>query len=68
MQVQGGPAPPGVVTVSESSRADIAAQMGVALERMTVVPVGVDHTVFRPVDDVTRCPAHHGHLVVATCR
>ena len=39
---------PAVVTVSESSRPDIAAQMGVAPERMTVVPVGVDHTVFRP--------------------
>jgi glycosyltransferase involved in cell wall biosynthesis len=39
---------PRVVTVSESSRRDIAAQMGVPLERMTVVPVGVDHTVFRP--------------------
>ncbi len=32
---------------------DIAAQMQVRPERMTVVPVGVDHTVFRPFDDVT---------------
>jgi glycosyltransferase involved in cell wall biosynthesis len=39
---------PRVVTVSESSKADIARHMGVPLERMTVVPVGVDHTVFRP--------------------
>ncbi|MGA2520412.1 MAG: glycosyltransferase family 4 protein [Acidimicrobiales bacterium] len=39
---------PRIVTVSESSKTDIAAQMGVDPSRMTVVPVGVDHTVFRP--------------------
>jgi MMP alpha-(1->4)-mannosyltransferase len=39
---------PRIVTVSESSKVDIAAQMGVDIDRMTVVPVGVDHTVFRP--------------------
>ena len=47
---------PRLVTVSESSKADIAVQMGVALERMTVVPVGVDHTVFRPRAEVARVP------------
>jgi glycosyltransferase involved in cell wall biosynthesis len=47
---------PRVVTVSESSRQDIARQMGVPLERMTVVPVGVDHTVFRPRPEVARVP------------
>ena len=45
---------PHVVTVSESSRRDIAAQMGVPAERMEVVPVGVDHTRFRPLPDVKR--------------
>ena len=45
---------PRVVTVSESSKADIAEQMGVPLERMTVVPVGVDHQVFCPQPDVPR--------------
>ena len=45
---------PRVVTVSESSKADIARQMGVPLERMTVVPVGVDHTVFRPMPELSR--------------
>ncbi|MDA8185451.1 MAG: glycosyltransferase family 4 protein [Actinomycetota bacterium] len=39
---------PRIVTVSESSRHDIADQMGVDPARMTVVPVGVDHDVFRP--------------------
>ena len=33
---------PRIVTVSESSRRDIAEQLGVAPERMAVVPVGVD--------------------------
>lgn len=47
---------PHVVTVSESSRKDIAAQMGVPAERMQVVPVGVDHTRFRPLPTVRRVP------------
>ncbi len=52
MQVRVARSLPRVVTVSESSRTDIAAQMQVAPDRMTVVPVGVDHTVFRPRSDV----------------
>ena len=52
MQVRVARALPRVVTVSESSKADITAQMGVEASRMTVVPVGVDHTVFRPREDV----------------
>ncbi|HLX87813.1 MAG TPA: glycosyltransferase family 4 protein [Acidimicrobiales bacterium] len=54
---------PRVVTVSESSKADIARQMGVPLERMTVVPVGVDHTVFRPRAEVRRVP---GRIMVTS--
>jgi MMP alpha-(1->4)-mannosyltransferase len=50
MQVRVAQALPAVLTVSQNSCQDIAAQMGVASERMTVVPVGVDHTVFRPLD------------------
>jgi len=52
MQVRVARRLPAVVTVSESSRADIVSQMGVAPERMTVVPVGVDHTVFQPRPEV----------------
>jgi glycosyltransferase involved in cell wall biosynthesis len=37
--------------------------MGVQPERMTVVPVGVDHTVFRPFDDVTPVP---GRIMVTS--
>ena len=54
---------PAVLTVSHNSRADINAQMGVALSRLTVVPVGVDHDVFRPYDDVVKKP---GRLMVTT--
>lgn len=45
-----------VVTVSSSSKRDIHAQMGVALDRMHVVPVGVDHERFRPLPGVGRVP------------
>ena len=37
--------------------------MHVPLERLTVVPVGVDHTVFRPDDDVAKRP---GRLMVTS--
>jgi glycosyltransferase involved in cell wall biosynthesis len=47
---------PRVLTVSESSRRDIAEQLGVALGRITVVPVGVDSTLFRPMAEVARVP------------
>ena len=45
-----------IVTVSESSRRDIADQLGVAPERIAVVPVGVDGSVFRPMPGVARVP------------
>jgi glycosyltransferase involved in cell wall biosynthesis len=63
MQVRVARRLPAVVTVSESSRGDISAQMGVRPERMTVVPVGVDHTVFRPIDDVAKVP---GRIMVTS--
>jgi glycosyltransferase involved in cell wall biosynthesis len=47
---------PRVITVSESSRADIAAQMGVDPGRVSVVPVGVDHHRFRPLPEVAKVP------------
>ena len=63
MQVRVARQLPAIVTVSESSRADIADQMGVDPARMTVVPVGVDHTVFRPQPDVAPVP---GRLMVTS--
>ncbi|HZD65242.1 MAG TPA: glycosyltransferase family 4 protein [Acidimicrobiales bacterium] len=47
---------PRVITVSESSRRDIAARMGVDLDRLSVVPVGVDPTSFRPLPGITPVP------------
>jgi glycosyltransferase involved in cell wall biosynthesis len=63
MQVRVARRLPAIVTVSESSRADIAAQMGVAPDRMTVVPVGVDTDVFRPLEGARPVP---GRLMVTT--
>ena len=63
MQVRVAGRLPAVVTVSHNSKADIHAQMGVALERLTVVPVGVDHETFRPYDDVTK---KRGRLMVTS--
>ena len=54
---------PAVLTVSHNSRIDINAQMGVDLERLTVVPVGVEHNVFRPYDDVVK---KKGRLMVTS--
>lgn len=47
---------PRVVTVSRSSRADIADDLGVAPARMDVVPVGVDPQRFRPPRRAQRVP------------
>jgi len=56
MQLRVAPTIPRVVTVSESSKRDIAAQMGVPTEHMTVVPIGVDENLFRPLPEVSRVP------------
>jgi len=63
MQVKVARTLPRVVTVSQSSKADIAEQMHVESSRMTVVPVGVDHTVFRPRDEVSPVP---GRIMVTS--
>jgi glycosyltransferase involved in cell wall biosynthesis len=47
---------PRLITVSESSRRDIVAQMNVPPDRLHVVPVGADPDVFRPRPDVRRVP------------
>ncbi len=47
---------PRIVTVSESSSRDITSQMGVPADRLHVVPVGVDHTQFRPLPGIVRNP------------
>ncbi len=47
---------PRILTVSSSSRRDIAEQMGVAADRIAIVPIGVDHGLFRPRPTVRRVP------------
>ena len=51
---------PQLLTVSESSKADISADYGVVTERLQVIPVGVDPDLFMPIDTVER---REGHLV-----
>ncbi|MGH9114211.1 MAG: glycosyltransferase family 4 protein [Acidimicrobiales bacterium] len=47
---------PRILTVSTSSKRDIVEQYGVAPEQLEVVPIGADHTHFRPLPDVERVP------------
>ncbi len=47
---------PRIVVVSENSIKDIHGDMGVSLDRMRLVPVGVDIDLFRPMPDVQRRP------------
>jgi glycosyltransferase involved in cell wall biosynthesis len=54
---------PRLVTVSESSKRDIVAQMDVSPERLHIVPVGVDPGLFHPRPDVARV---RGRLMTTT--
>jgi MMP alpha-(1->4)-mannosyltransferase len=47
---------PRIVVVSENSIKDIHADMGVSLDRMRLVPVGVDPELFKPLPLVARKP------------
>ena len=44
------------ITVSENSKKDIVAQMGVDIDTLNVVPVGVDQEQFRPLPHIARVP------------
>jgi glycosyltransferase involved in cell wall biosynthesis len=44
------------LTVSENSKKDIVAQMGVAENTLHIVPVGVDQKQFRPLPHIARVP------------
>ena len=52
---------PRLLTVSASSRRDVAAGLGLDPGRLNVVPLGVDADVFRPVHGL-----RNGHVVMAT--
>jgi len=47
---------PRIVVVSENSITDINKDMGVSLDRMRLVPVGVDPDLFKPMPHVARQP------------
>ena len=47
---------PRIVVVSENSINDIHTDMGVSLDRMRLVPVGVDPELFKPLPHVARVP------------
>lgn len=47
---------PRIVVVSQNSIKDINADMGVSMDRMRLVPVGVDPDLFKPIDGVQRQP------------
>jgi glycosyltransferase involved in cell wall biosynthesis len=47
---------PVLITVSQSAKADIVAEMGIDPSRIDVVPVGVDTSVWRPLPDIARAP------------
>jgi glycosyltransferase involved in cell wall biosynthesis len=47
---------PRIVVVSENSITDINKDMGVSLDRMRLVPVGVDPELFKPMPQVVRQP------------
>jgi len=56
MQLKAATRVPRVITVSQSSRRDVSAAMGVDVDRIGVVPVGVDATQFRPLPHIARVP------------
>lgn len=47
---------PRIVVVSENSIKDINGDMGVSLDRMRLVPVGVDPDLFKPIPSIERRP------------
>jgi glycosyltransferase involved in cell wall biosynthesis len=49
---------PRIVVVSQNSINDIHKDMGVSVDRMRLVPVGVDPDLFRPIESVSRRPGH----------
>jgi glycosyltransferase involved in cell wall biosynthesis len=56
MQMQVARQLPRHLTVSENSRKDIVAQMGVNADTLHIVPVGVDQKQFRPLPHIARVP------------
>jgi glycosyltransferase involved in cell wall biosynthesis len=47
---------PRILTVSSSSKRDIVEQYGIGANQLEVVPIGADHTHFRPHPEIARVP------------
>jgi glycosyltransferase involved in cell wall biosynthesis len=47
---------PRILTVSSSSKRDIVEQYGISPHQLEVVPIGADHTHFRPRPEIGRVP------------
>lgn len=47
---------PRILTVSSSSKRDIVEQYGIRPDQLVVVPIGADHTHFRPRPEIARVP------------
>jgi glycosyltransferase involved in cell wall biosynthesis len=47
---------PRILTVSSSSKRDIVEQYGIRSHQLEVVPIGADHTHFRPHPEIDRVP------------
>jgi glycosyltransferase involved in cell wall biosynthesis len=63
MQMRVARAMPRIVTVSENSKKDIVAQMGVREEQLHTVAVGVDQDIFQPMPALRRIP---GRIICTT--
>ena len=59
---------PRIVVVSENSINDIHTDMGVSLDRMRLVPVGVDPDLFKPLPHIARKPSDSMRSALAPAR
>lgn len=54
---------PAIITVSESAKKDLVEHVGADPTRVSVIPLGVDGDVWRPLDDIARVP---GEIMTTT--
>ena len=49
---------PQIITVSESSKKDIAKEFNIPESRFQTIPIGIDTDLFYPVDNISKEPGH----------
>lgn len=47
-----------IMTITEATKKDIHSSQGVPLEKIEIVPVGVDPKLFKPIPEIKREPGH----------